>query len=72
MFRSDESDLDLGLFSPSRVCMEGRENLPNKEVIHPQLPLRVPCYDLVPIIDPAFRRPKATFGRYQLSSLDGR
>ena len=24
--------------------------LPRKEVIHPQLPLRMPCYDLVPII----------------------
>jgi hypothetical protein len=23
--------------------------LPRKEVIHPQLPLRMPCYDLVPI-----------------------
>ena len=23
-----------------------------KEVIHPQLPLRMPCYDLAPIIDP--------------------
>jgi len=26
--------------------------LPRKEVIHPQLPLRMPCYDFVPIIDP--------------------
>ncbi len=27
-------------------------NLPRKEVIHPQLPLRIPCYDFVPIINP--------------------
>jgi hypothetical protein len=24
--------------------------LPRKEVIHPQLPLRIPCYDLTPVI----------------------
>ncbi|GEM_PF-5302659 len=28
--------------------------LPRKEVIHPQLPLRMPCYDLVLIIDSTF------------------
>lgn len=28
--------------------------LPRKEVIHPQLPLRMPCYDFVPIIDSTF------------------
>jgi hypothetical protein len=26
--------------------------LPRKEVIQPQLPLRLPCYDLVPITGP--------------------
>jgi hypothetical protein len=25
--------------------------LPRKEVIHAQLPLRMPCYDLVPVTD---------------------
>ena len=25
-----------------------------KEVIHPHLPVRVPCYDFVPIADPTF------------------
>ena len=25
--------------------------LPRKEVIHPQLPLRIPCYDFVPITE---------------------
>ena len=29
-------------------------NLLRKEVIHPQLPLRMPCYDLVPIIELTF------------------
>ena len=31
--------------------------LPRKEVIHPQLPLRMPCYDLAPIIDPTLSPP---------------
>ena len=30
--------------------------LPRKEVIHPQLPLRIPCYDLTPIIPPTLGR----------------
>jgi hypothetical protein len=27
-------------------------HLPRKEVIQPQLPLRLPCYDFVPIASP--------------------
>ena len=44
-----------------------------KEVIQPHLPVRLPCYDFVPIADPAFDgslpvRGWATgFGRYRLS-----
>ena len=30
-----------------------RSRLPRKEVIQPQLPLRLPCYDFVPITSPA-------------------
>ena len=26
--------------------------IPRKEVIQPQLPLRLPCYDFAPVIDP--------------------
>ena len=29
-----------------------RQSLPRKEVIQPQLPLRLPCYDFVPITRP--------------------
>jgi hypothetical protein len=32
----------------------GEPRLPRKEVIQPQLPLRLPCYDFTPIIDPTF------------------
>ena len=32
----------------------GKPPLPRKEVIQPQLPLRLPCYDFTPIADPTF------------------
>ena len=28
--------------------------LPRKEVIQPHLPVRLPCYDFTPVINPAF------------------
>lgn len=28
--------------------------LPRKEVIHPHVPVGIPCYDLTPVIDPTF------------------
>ena len=31
-----------------------RGSLPRKEVIQPQLPLRLPCYDFVPVASPTF------------------
>jgi len=43
-----------------------------KEVIHPQLPLRMPCYDFTLIIDPTFVPHKRAFGCCQLSWCDGR
>ena len=48
-----------------------------KEVIHPHVPVGIPCYDLTPVIGPAFdgSLPKgyATgFGHYQLPWFDGR
>ena len=30
------------------------EGLPRKEVIQPQLPLRLPCYDFTPVTGPTF------------------
>ena len=46
--------------------------LPRKEVIQPHLPVRLPCYDFVPIANPAFDRSPHTgwatgFGRCRLS-----
>jgi hypothetical protein len=31
-----------------------KRELPRKEVIQPQLPLRLPCYDFTPITSPTF------------------
>src|SRR5947207_14391260 len=31
-----------------------RSGIPRKEVIQPQLPLRLPCYDFTPVTDPTF------------------
>jgi hypothetical protein len=39
--------IDLG-YTPEEV------SLPRKEVIQPHLPIRLPCYDFTPIIDPTF------------------
>ncbi len=30
------------------------EDFPRKEVIQPQLPLRLPCYDFTPVTSPTF------------------
>jgi hypothetical protein len=40
---------------PSRLSLErDHSELPRKEVIQPQLPLRLPCYDFTPITSPTF------------------
>jgi hypothetical protein len=38
----------------SSFHVEKKKLLPRKEVIHPQLPLRMPCYDFVPVISLTF------------------
>ena len=55
----------------------GAAAFPRKEVIQPQLPLRLPCYDFTPITDSTFGRclPKGwrtDFGCFRLSWCDGR
>jgi hypothetical protein len=41
--------IDLGVTPGPRA----RGGLPRKEVIQPHLPVRLPCYDFVPIAGPA-------------------
>ena len=55
---------------PNRFAMCGY--ILRKEVIQPQVPLRLPCYDLVPIKRFAFGVGEDDFGRSALSWLDGR
>ena len=44
------SPIDLG----SWIRRTGATYLPRKEVIQPHLPVRLPCYDFVPITNPTF------------------
>ena len=43
-----------GAIRGAEVRSTSRECLPRKEVIQPQLPLRLPCYDFTPITSPTF------------------
>ena len=40
--------------STNTAPIRAEPGLPRKEVIQPQLPLRLPCYDFTPIINPTF------------------
>ena len=51
--------------------------IPRKEVIQPQLPLRLPCYDFTPVTDSTFDRSlhegwATGFGCFRLPWCDGR
>jgi hypothetical protein len=66
-FRDIRSDMVL-----ADQTMSGRQKLLRKEVIQPHLPVRLPCYDFVPIAGPTFdgslHKGWATgFGCYRLS-----
>jgi hypothetical protein len=44
-----------GVRPATTPCHEGPNmGLPRKEVIQPQLPLRLPCYDFTPVTSPTF------------------
>ena len=46
-----ENEIDINKLGAYRDNCPG---IPRKEVIQPQLPLRLPCYDFTPIINPTF------------------
>ena len=56
----------------SRLVLDRRRFLYRKEVIHPQLRLGIPCYDLVPIAEFTLSRRTSGFRHLQLWWLDGR
>ena len=37
-----------------KIASHKKSGLPRKEVIQPHLPVRLPCYDFVPIANPTF------------------
>jgi hypothetical protein len=55
-----EVDVVLGELASGRIhhgrAASGvkRSGIPRKEVIQPQLPLRLPCYDFTPVTNPTF------------------
>src|SRR3712207_3727338 len=48
------TNLRGGTSTARTACRSNGSGIPRKEVIQPQLPLRLPCYDFTPIIDPTF------------------
>ena len=55
--RTESSDENLSREIDINKLGAYRDNcpgIPRKEVIQPQLPLRLPCYDFTPIINPTF------------------
>ena len=52
--RSLETEQRRGATTAPPCPVDIRECLPRKEVIQPQLPLRLPCYDFTPITSPTF------------------
>ena len=60
--------------SLSQLARERVKLILRKEVIQPQVPLRLPCYDLVPITGftfGAWREPSATSGAPRFGGLTG-
>ena len=45
---------EAGLAPATATTAGGSEKLLRKEVIQPHLPVRLPCYDFVPIAGPTF------------------
>ena len=67
-----ESVGDAWTWFPALVAESGVDAVLRKEVIQPQVPLRLPCYDLVPIRESGVGACYGDFGRPPLSWLDGR
>ena len=48
--------INLGAFNAQTPPKSLNSDLPRKEVIQPHLPVRLPCYDFVPVAAPALGR----------------
>ena len=51
---SDDVEQRAPAINESGSLRSNRSGFPRKEVIQPHLPVRLPCYDFTPIIDPTF------------------
>ena len=52
--RAIDRAINLGAINASIPPKDRDSDLPRKEVIQPHLPVRLPCYDFVPITNPTF------------------
>jgi len=52
--RAIDRAINLGAINAPTPPKGRDSDLPRKEVIQPHLPVRLPCYDFVPITDPTF------------------
>ena len=51
---ANDRAINLGAINAMASPYGHDSDLPRKEVIQPHLPVRLPCYDFVPITDPTF------------------
>ena len=51
---SDDVEQRAPVINKPGGLRSNRSGIPRKEVIQPHLPVRLPCYDFTPIIDPTF------------------
>ena len=51
---ANDRAINLGAINAMTSPYGHDSDLPRKEVIQPHLPVRLPCYDFVPITDPTF------------------
>jgi len=65
------SNKSLARFRPSQQLYVGIKILPRKEVIHPQIPLRIPCYDLALLTNLTFSQQSQDSGPADSARLTG-
>lgn len=56
LFAKRQSQKSLNEFPKRLLLAVPKQKLLRKEVIQPHLPVRLPCYDFVPIASPTFNR----------------
>ena len=54
MFQAEPAVPTAEAIKGAGACRSKSSGIPRKEVIQPQLPLRLPCYDFTPITNPTF------------------